>query len=226
MPAAAAGVGVAAKASNSSSAAAGGEQAAVEGHGGLRQGGSWCGKRPDRSIYARGGPRVQPRARSDRERPRAAGGTVDDFTRLAGPRLGRGWAAGCSWANDDFFAEKENLLKPEAPVFIEHEYTDRGKWMDGWETRRRRTPGHDWCIVRLGLPGSARRRRRHQLLPRQLPRACCARGLRRRRRRQRRGARAAPAPSGSSCCRKSRARGRLGEPLRHRRARTASPTSA
>ncbi|MGB7848035.1 MAG: allantoicase, partial [Candidatus Acidiferrum sp.] len=32
-------------------------------------------------------------------------------------------------------------------------YTARGKWMDGWETRRRRTPGHDWCIVRLGLPG-------------------------------------------------------------------------
>jgi allantoicase len=38
-------------------------------------------------------------------------------------------------------------------VWREGEYTDRGKWMDGWETRRRRTPGHDWCIVRLGLPG-------------------------------------------------------------------------
>jgi allantoicase len=59
-------------------------------------------------------------------------------------------------ANDEFFAQKENLLKPSAPVFLEHEYTDRGKWMDGWETRRRRTPGHDWALVRLGLPGIIR----------------------------------------------------------------------
>lgn len=59
-------------------------------------------------------------------------------------------------ANDEFFASKENLLKPGAPVFLPDKYTDRGKWMDGWETRRRRTPGHDWCIVRLGLPGVIR----------------------------------------------------------------------
>ena len=59
-------------------------------------------------------------------------------------------------ANDEFFAPKENLLKPGAPVFLEGEYTDRGKWMDGWETRRRRTPGFDWCIIRLGLPGIIR----------------------------------------------------------------------
>lgn len=59
-------------------------------------------------------------------------------------------------ANDDFFAPKENLLKEAKPVFIEGKYTSRGKWMDGWETRRRRTPGHDWCIVRLGLPGRIR----------------------------------------------------------------------
>lgn len=32
-------------------------------------------------------------------------------------------------------------------------YTDCGKWMDGWETRRRRSPGHDWCIIKLGIPG-------------------------------------------------------------------------
>jgi allantoicase len=59
-------------------------------------------------------------------------------------------------ANDEFFAEKENLLKTAEPVFIEDKYTDRGKWMDGWETRRRRTPGHDWCLIRLGLPGILR----------------------------------------------------------------------
>jgi allantoicase len=60
------------------------------------------------------------------------------------------------YANDDFFAPKENLLKPGAPVFREGEYTDRGKWMDGWESRRRRTPGFDWCLIRLGLPGIIR----------------------------------------------------------------------
>ena len=59
-------------------------------------------------------------------------------------------------ANDEFFAPKENLLKSSAPIFIEGKYTDLGKWMDGWETRRRRTPGFDWCIVRLGLPGIIR----------------------------------------------------------------------
>src|SRR3954470_21929480 len=60
------------------------------------------------------------------------------------------------YANDDFFAEKENLLKPGAPIFIEGKYTDRGKWMDGWESRRRRTPGFDWCIIRPELPGIIR----------------------------------------------------------------------
>ncbi len=59
-------------------------------------------------------------------------------------------------ANDEFFAPKENLLKPSTPVFIEGKYTDLGKWMDGWETRRRRTPGYDWCIIRLGIPGIIR----------------------------------------------------------------------
>ena len=56
--------------------------------------------------------------------------------------------------NDEFFAEKENLLRAHAAEWREHEYTDRGKWMDGWETRRRREAGHDWCIVRLGMPGT------------------------------------------------------------------------
>jgi allantoicase len=77
---------------------------------------------------------------------------VSDFTHLidlASARLGGEAVA----TNDDFFAEKENLVKPEPAVFIPDKYTDRGKWMDGWESRRRRTPGHDWCIVKLGLPG-------------------------------------------------------------------------
>jgi allantoicase len=71
---------------------------------------------------------------------------------LASERLGACVIA----VNDEFFAPKENLLKESKPVFIEDKYTDRGKWMDGWETRRRRTPGYDWCIVRLGLPGIIR----------------------------------------------------------------------
>ncbi len=56
-------------------------------------------------------------------------------------------------ANDEFFAEKENLLQPGRGIFIPDKYTDHGKLMDGWETRRRRTPGHDWCVVQLGLRG-------------------------------------------------------------------------
>jgi allantoicase len=56
-------------------------------------------------------------------------------------------------ANDELFAEKENLIKPAAPVFATGDYGPRGKVYDGWETRRRREPGHDHAIVRLGLPG-------------------------------------------------------------------------
>lgn len=56
--------------------------------------------------------------------------------------------------NDEFFAEKENLLRPQEAQWREGVYTDRGKWMDGWETRRRREAGYDWCIIRLGMPGT------------------------------------------------------------------------
>ncbi len=59
-------------------------------------------------------------------------------------------------ASDEFFAGKENLLKPGRGVFIPGKYTEQGKWMDGWESRRKRVPGHDWCILQLGLPGVLR----------------------------------------------------------------------
>jgi allantoicase len=59
--------------------------------------------------------------------------------------------------NDEFFAGKENLLREADAVFDPHAYTDRGKLMDGWESRRRREDGHDWCVVRLGIPGLVRR---------------------------------------------------------------------
>lgn len=74
------------------------------------------------------------------------------FIRLEQPRLGS-WV---SYASDEFFAAKERLIDPGEPVFIDDKYDDHGKWMDGWESRRRRTPGHDACIIRLGVPGIVR----------------------------------------------------------------------
>lgn len=71
------------------------------------------------------------------------------LTNLAADRLG----AKAILCSDDFFAEKENLLKPGRGIFIPDKYTNRGKWMDGWESRRKRTPGHDWCIIQLATPG-------------------------------------------------------------------------
>ncbi len=75
-----------------------------------------------------------------------------DLLDLASEKVG-GRVLSCS---DDFFAEKENLLKATPAVFIPDKYTDRGKWMDGWESRRKRVPGHDHCIVQLGIPGVIR----------------------------------------------------------------------
>jgi len=77
---------------------------------------------------------------------------MKEFTQLidlAAERTG-GQALECT---DDFFAPKENLIKPGRGIFIEDKYTDNGKWMDGWESRRKRVPGHDWCVIKLGLRG-------------------------------------------------------------------------
>ncbi|VAW44688.1 Allantoicase [hydrothermal vent metagenome] len=77
---------------------------------------------------------------------------MNDFTQLidlAAERVG-GLVLGTS---DDFFAEKENLIKPGRGIFIDDKYTDHGKWMDGWESRRKRVAGHDWCTLKLGLRG-------------------------------------------------------------------------
>jgi len=68
---------------------------------------------------------------------------------LAHPRLG----SRVVHASDDFFGAKERLIEPNEPVFYPDRYDDHGKWMDGWETRRRRGPGNDYCIIRLGHPG-------------------------------------------------------------------------
>jgi allantoicase len=67
-------------------------------------------------------------------------------------------------ASDEFYAAKENLIKPDGPVFVPETYDAKGQVYDGWETRRRRGPGgtlpddaaRDWVIVRLGVPGVLR----------------------------------------------------------------------
>lgn len=71
------------------------------------------------------------------------------YPNLADVRLGAEAIA----ASDEFFAPRNRMISAEEPVFIPGKYDDHGKWMDGWETRRRRGPGHDWCIVRLARPG-------------------------------------------------------------------------
>lgn len=72
-----------------------------------------------------------------------------EWIQLEQPRLG----SRVVYASDEFFAAKERLIDPKAPVFIDDKYDDNGKWMDGWESRRKRVPGHDHCVIRLGKPG-------------------------------------------------------------------------
>ncbi|VVE82740.1 allantoicase [Pandoraea sputorum] len=74
---------------------------------------------------------------------------VRRYVNLADPRLG----AEALVATDEFFAAKERMLNPEPAVFIPGKYDENGKWMDGWETRRKRVNGYDWCIVKLARPG-------------------------------------------------------------------------
>jgi allantoicase len=81
---------------------------------------------------------------------------------LADRRLGAAVIA----ANDEFFADRENMLKPGPAEFDPGAFGPKGKLMDGWETRRRRGIGavrphpadedHDWALVRLGAPGVIR----------------------------------------------------------------------
>lgn len=58
-------------------------------------------------------------------------------------------------ANDELFAERENLIKP-GPPSSSPDFGNKGRIYDGWETRRRREPGNDWAVVRLGVPGVVR----------------------------------------------------------------------
>jgi allantoicase len=81
--------------------------------------------------------------------------SLPDFTGLpdlASRALG-GTVVAC---NDEFFAPADNLVEVSAPVFTPRTFEAKGQVYDGWETRRRREPGHDWAIVRLGAPGIVR----------------------------------------------------------------------
>ena len=69
---------------------------------------------------------------------------------LADVRIGA-QAVACS---DDFFAPMARMLQPGPATFVPGKYDDNGKWMDGWESRRKRVAGHDWCVVRLGRSGT------------------------------------------------------------------------
>ena len=74
---------------------------------------------------------------------------VEDLPNLASPQLG----TQIVFATDEWFAEAPNMLNDDPAVFDETTFTEYGKEMDGWECRRRRTEGHDWAIIQLGIPG-------------------------------------------------------------------------
>ncbi len=77
---------------------------------------------------------------------------MPDFTDLT-DLASRTLAGSVVYANDELFAERENLIRPEPPTHAAAAFGHKGKVYDGWETRRRRSPGHDWAVVRLGAAG-------------------------------------------------------------------------
>ncbi|WP_353141950.1 allantoicase [Acinetobacter pragensis] len=74
---------------------------------------------------------------------------IQPLTNLADDRIGAE-IIGCS---DDFFAEAKRMLQFHPPIFVEDKFDEHGKWMDGWETRRKRYAGYDWAIIKLGVAG-------------------------------------------------------------------------
>ena len=80
-----------------------------------------------------------------REKITFTNGLID----LAQPRLG----TKVIYKTDDFFASANRIISPSIPIFKEGVFDKHGKWMDGWESRRKRTSGHDYIILKLGKPG-------------------------------------------------------------------------
>ena len=81
--------------------------------------------------------------------------SLPDFTWLPDLAL-RILGGAVIWANDEVFAEKENLISPGPSQYRPASFGHKGQIYDGWETRRRRDAGHDTAIVRLGVPGVIR----------------------------------------------------------------------
>ena len=90
------------------------------------------------------------------EAPAAPQTAVPDFARNAVNLASAGLGAKALFATDDFFAEVSRMLADAPAVFIADKYDDNGKWMDGWESRRKRGPGNDHAVVRLAVPGVIR----------------------------------------------------------------------
>jgi allantoicase len=110
-------------------------------------------------MHVRAGAWLRGRELPPRPRPAAEqGGIVTEQDRPPWPDLAaRQLGGSVVCADDELFADRENLIKPGPPVFQPRVFGNKGQIMDGWETRRRRTPGSDSAIVRLGCPGVVRR---------------------------------------------------------------------
>ena len=57
------------------------------------------------------------------------------------------------YKTDEFFAAAKRIINPWPPIYKEGVFDKHGKWMDGWETRRKRSKGHDFLVLKLGKPG-------------------------------------------------------------------------
>ena len=75
--------------------------------------------------------------------------TFQKYINLADARLG----SEVIFVTDDWFADANRMLQPTEAVWKEGVFDDNGKWMDGWESRRKRHEGYDSAVVRLGVPG-------------------------------------------------------------------------
>ena len=75
--------------------------------------------------------------------------SMQGLVNLASPKMGTKILA----FSDDFFGEVTRMLNDKDPIFIEDKYDNHGKWMDGWESKRRRDGGNDWAILKLGSAG-------------------------------------------------------------------------
>ena len=57
------------------------------------------------------------------------------------------------YKTDEFFAPAKRIINPWPPIYKEGVFDKHVKWMDGWETRRKRIKGYDFLILKFGKPG-------------------------------------------------------------------------